>query len=123
MTSKTVDGLQTTYSYNAANQVQNSGYRYDTNGSQTADPGVFDSASYNPPDQTSSITPSGGTTISLAYKGLGQARRVSRGAITYTNDLLGLNNETRSPPTFYTRDTTGASLRTPPTAPSSYVPS
>lgn len=110
MTSKTIDGTQTTYNYNAANQVTNSGYTYDTNGSQTADPGIFTSATYNPLDQASSITPTGGAAISLGYHGLGQAHRISAGAVTYTNDILGLNNETGSPQTFYTRDTGGTIL-------------
>jgi RHS repeat-associated protein len=110
MTCKSINGNVTTYTYNDANELANTGHSFDANGSQTADPGVFGSASYNTLDQTSSLTPSGGSAYSLTYKGFGQAQRLTNGTITQVNDQLGLNEELGTPNTFFTRDPGGAIL-------------
>ncbi|MHB8468191.1 MAG: RHS repeat-associated core domain-containing protein [Gaiellaceae bacterium] len=110
MTAKTISGTTTSYTVNAANQLSNTGQSFDANGSQTADPATFSSASYNTLDQTTSITPTGGSAIALAYAGLNQAHRVTNGAIGQVNDQLGLNEDTGSPNTFFTRDPGGSIL-------------
>ncbi|MHB8468190.1 MAG: RHS repeat-associated core domain-containing protein [Gaiellaceae bacterium] len=110
MTSKTINGTTTNYTVNAANQLTNTGHSFDSNGSQTADPGTFTNTTYNTLDQATSITPTGGSAFSLAYAGLNQANRVTNGAISQINDQLGLNQDTGSPNTFFTRDPGGAML-------------
>jgi RHS repeat-associated protein len=109
LSSKTVSGTTTTYTVNDANQLTNTGFSYDGNGSETAST-LLTALSYNKVDQTTSITPSGGSAYSLAYQGIGQAQRITDGTATQTNDLLGLNNETGSPATYFTRDANGTIL-------------
>jgi RHS repeat-associated protein len=110
MTSKTVDGVTTSYTFNNANELTSSGYGFDANGSQTNGAGVFSMASYNPLDQLTSITPTGGSAIGMGYHGIGQAQRVSADSRTFINDQLGLQSETGSPATFFTRDASGTTL-------------
>ncbi len=100
----------TNFTVNAANELTNTGYSFDANGNGTATPNVFSSASYNALDQTSTITPSGGPPIAMSYHGLGQANRTAAASVNYVNDQLGLNEQTGSPNTFFTRDSTGATL-------------
>lgn len=107
MKTKTLNGVTTTYTYNNANELTNSGYAFDANGSETADPGVFSNAAYNTLDQTSSITPTGGSAYNLAYTGLGQARRITNGTTSQVNDQLGLNEDIGPTTTFFTRDASG----------------
>ena len=56
------------------------------------------------------MTPTGGSAVSLAYTGLGQALRITNGAVSQVNDQLGLNEDTGSPNTYFTRDPSGAML-------------
>jgi len=110
ITSKTINGTTTNYTVNNANELTNSGDSYDLNGSQTADPGTYSNTTYNTLDQATSITPTGGSPFNLAYSGLNQANRVTNGTINQINDQLGLNEDSGSPNTFYTRDPGGAML-------------
>jgi RHS repeat-associated protein len=87
-----------------------SAYGFNANGSQTNGAGVFSAASYNPLDQLTSITPTGGNAIGMGYHGIGQAQRVSAGSRTFVNDQLGLQSESGSPATFFTRDSGGVTL-------------
>jgi RHS repeat-associated protein len=43
-------------------------------------------------------------------RGIGQSQRITDGTATQTNDVLGLNNETGSPATYFTRDADGTIL-------------
>lgn len=52
------------------------------------------SLSYNPKNQTSSITPAGGSTQNASYLSDGQTGRTAFGATSFTNGLLGLYSET-----------------------------
>lgn len=102
-TSQTVNGSTTTYSYNASNQLINSGFAYDANGNELNRGGGM-TLSYNAKDQTSSITPPSSSAINMTYTGRGQAQRVGAGSSTYTYNLLGLGTEGS---TAYTRDSAG----------------
>jgi RHS repeat-associated protein len=82
----------TQYTVNNANELTNSGFGYDDAGNETADPGVFSSASYNTLEQMSSVTPTGGSALPMAYHGLGQVMRTDSGRDTLTYDQLGLED-------------------------------
>ena len=71
---------------------------------------MFSSATYNQLQQTSTFTPTGKSQLSLGCTGLGQALRVTNRPIGQVNDQLGLNEDTGSPNTFYTRDAKGTIL-------------
>jgi len=88
--------------------------KWAANGNQTAGGGAS-ALAYNAANQTTSITPSGGTALSLAYAGNDQGERTNAGPTSYTNTILGLGSETRSASTYYTRDNKGSLLgqRTP----------
>jgi RHS repeat-associated protein len=115
---RTVDGATTTYQYNSANQLVSGGgtsYTYDANGNLLTSSAGF-AASYNAKDQTTSITPPGGATVTMAYAGPGQQELVSAGGRTFTNNLLGLGTESDGAGvTYHTRDSGGTLLgsRTP----------
>jgi hypothetical protein len=51
---------------------------------------VFSSASYDTLEQMSSVTPTGGSGLPMAYHGLGQVMRTDSGRDTLTYDRLGL---------------------------------
>lgn len=107
--SQTVNGVTTTYSHNAADQLTAAGsvtYSYDGNGNETGS-SAGRSFTYNPKDQVTSATPAGGSAISMSYSGTGQFDRVSAGTTTYTDSGLGL---TRENSTSYTRDVGGLLL-------------
>jgi RHS repeat-associated protein len=110
MTSKTIDGTVTNYSYNGANELTGTGFSFDNNGSQTSDANVFSSATYNALAQMSSVTPTGGTAMAMTYAALGQSRRVKADGTAQVNDILGLNRDNTSPATYFTRDTGGQML-------------
>jgi RHS repeat-associated protein len=116
MTSKTINGTTTYYTVNTANEVclssTSSGgscptsslpWTYDANGNLTKSPD-YTTLAYNTLDQTTSITPSGGSAISAGYVNRGQFDRTSLGSSTFLNDSLGLARETASSTnTDYTR--------------------
>jgi RHS repeat-associated protein len=108
-TSETFNGTQTTYQHNAANeltQVGQSSLAYDDNGNTTTSQAGH-TLSYNNRDQTDSIDPAGGDPFALDYAGETQAERLSKGQITYTENLLGLgaqNEPGAASPTWFTRN-------------------
>jgi RHS repeat-associated protein len=91
MTSKTVNGVTTSWSYNAADELTTASY--DANGNETQSPSGLTLA-YNAKDQTTSITPSRGTAIGMTYRGGDQAQRVTAGGNSYQYDSTGLSQVT-----------------------------
>jgi hypothetical protein len=67
-------------------------------------------ASYNKLEQMSSVTPTGGSAITMAYQGLGQKLRVTNGSIAQVNDQLGLEKDATATATWFTRDASGTIL-------------
>jgi len=111
LTTQTITGTTTTFSVNPGNEVTTSGFGYDGDGSMTADPGVFSNAGYTQLEQMSSVTPTGGSPVSMAYTDVGQARRVTNGTVGQTNDMLGLDQDTSSgTTTSYIQDPSGTIL-------------
>jgi RHS repeat-associated protein len=111
----------TTYAHNAADQLTQTtrtgttSFSYDGNGNET---GRSDGrvAAYNAKDQTTSMTPPGGSPIPMSYTGSGQFRRVSASGTSFQDNALGLGRETTGgASTTYVRDDEGWLLeqRTP----------
>jgi len=65
-------------------------YSYDLNGNQLSST-AGNTLGYNSQDQTTSITPSGGSSIPLTYTGPGQAERTGNGSTSYQYDDTGLS--------------------------------
>lgn len=66
------------------------------------------SLSYNAKDQTTSITPAGGSATAMTYTGEGQSDRTQAGPTAFTANALGLGYETTSGASiYYTRTPTG----------------
>jgi RHS repeat-associated protein len=103
---QTVDGAQTSYSYNDADQLTSGGgvtYTYDGNGNELSASGLRTST-YNVKDQLDTLTPQGQASIPMSYTDGGQFRRVTRGSTSFTNSALGV---TRENSTSYTVDPDG----------------
>jgi len=113
LTSKTVNGVTTTFSYNAANELTSGAgltYTYDADGNLTGRSDGL-SLTYDSGSFTVSMTPPGGTAISMAYTGPDQTERVQAGPSTFVNDHEGLSQRTTSGSTTYeVRDPSGALL-------------
>jgi RHS repeat-associated protein len=99
-TSATVNGLQDSFGYNAANQLTsrngNTGFAYDANGNETraANTGPDRLATtWNTRDQNTGITLSGGTSIPFTYTGLSQDERTQAGGTTFTTSPVGLASQ------------------------------
>lgn len=120
--SQTINGSQTSYAYNAANELcwsyagaSNAGcslpptgattYTFDGNGNETGD-SAGASFSYNAKNQTTSITPAGGSALSMSYTGASQDERVTAGSDAFAYNELGLAIE-RTNHTTFTRDNKG----------------
>ena len=66
------------------------------------------SLSYNAKDQTTSITPAGGSATAMTYAGEGQSDRTQAGSTAFTANALGLGYETTAGASiYYTRTPTG----------------
>jgi RHS repeat-associated protein len=92
-----------TYSYNAANQLTAGpagSYGYDSSGEETSSP-QLSNLSYNTAAQTTSITPSGGSAVSLSYADTGQFHLTNDGAATLNYGPLGLDSVTNGSTTTY----------------------
>jgi RHS repeat-associated protein len=119
MTSKVLSGTTTSYGYdpsnvlcwslagsstNPCNQAPTGRtlYSFDANGSMTSSSAGF-AAAYNKANQTTSITPPGGSATSFAYASATQDERVSKGTTSFVNNLLGVGSEKPSggQPTYY----------------------
>ncbi|MGH3504426.1 MAG: RHS repeat-associated core domain-containing protein [Nocardioidaceae bacterium] len=95
------------HSYNNANQLTDTGASHDADGNLTTLPG-YGAAAYNGADQTTSITPPGGATTSLAYAGTGQTELATVGGTSLVNGLLGVQSQTTAAgTTYYERDPHG----------------
>jgi RHS repeat-associated protein len=109
-TSQTINGVVTNYTYNAANELTSRGgtaFTYDGNGNELS--GSAGSLAYNVRDQTTNITPPGGSVVNFAYTGPTQALRTAAGPTSYTNSvLLGVTSETTAGATsYFTRGSDG----------------
>ena len=99
-TSQTVNGSTTSFMYNAANQLTAAGgttFTYDANGNETGSSAGL-ALSYNAKDQTSSLTPPGGSALAQSYTGATQIQRVTEAstsatlAYRYTHDLRAVQD-------------------------------
>jgi RHS repeat-associated protein len=105
-TSVTANGVNTTYTYNAADEITNTGFTYDSNGNLTAKPSQ--TYAYNSLNQTTSIT-TAGTPIAMAYADIGQSERTTAGSNSFLTGLLGLTRQSGGSTLAFTR-TPGGSL-------------
>jgi YD repeat-containing protein len=90
--SQTINGSQSSLSYNAANELTAAGsttYSFDGNGNETGDSAGL-SLAYNAQDQATSATPPGGTATSYSYTDAGQTQRVSAGSTAFQYDVTSL---------------------------------
>ena len=106
-------GSAGSHSYNAVDQITDTGVTYDADGNQTADTAT-DAYSYNGHDQTTSITPSGGSPIGYSYIGTSQNQRATAGNLTYSNGLAGVQSQTPAgaDTMYFIRDPQGNLLAT-----------
>jgi RHS repeat-associated protein len=105
-TSQTVNGTNTTYTFNTADQATTTGYSFDADGNETATP-ALSNLTYNPLNQTTAITESGATT-NFAYAGNGQDSRTTANSIDAALSSLGTDVENSgSTYHYYIRDPGG----------------
>jgi RHS repeat-associated protein len=104
-TSVTANGVNTTYTYNAADELTNTGFTYDANGNLTAKPGQ--TYAYNSLNQTSSIT-TAGTPLAMAYADVGQSERTTSGSSSFLTGLLGLTRQSGGSTLAFTRTPAGS---------------
>jgi hypothetical protein len=113
MTSKTASGTTTGFTYNAANEMTAAGsttYSYDATGAQTGS-STGENISYNSAQQTTSLTPSGGSPLTQTFSGIGQLYHTQSGSTSYQNDATGVSAQTTSgSTTYYTRAPDGTLL-------------
>jgi RHS repeat-associated protein len=103
ITSENLNGTTTAMSYNGADQLTQAGtasYTYDGAGNELGNSAGL-TFSYNALNQTSSITPGGGSAISMAYRGTGQSERVQAGSTSFQYDLGGVDSMTIGNGTSY----------------------
>ncbi len=82
-------------------------YSYDGDGNQTGN-SAGEAISYNSVNQTTSMTPAGGSALSMAYTGTDSTQRTSAGPTTFANNTFGVaESTTNSTPTYFTRDANG----------------
>ena len=106
-------GSAGSHSYNAVDQITDTGFTYDADGNQTANTAT-DAYSYNGHDQTTSITPAGGSPIGYSYIGTSQNQRATAGNLTYSNGLAGVQSQAPAgaDTMYFVRDPQGNLLAT-----------
>jgi RHS repeat-associated protein len=106
-TSQTINGTNTTYTFNSADQATTTGYSYDADGNGTATP-TLSTLTLNPLNQTTGITKSG-TTTNFAYAGGDQTTRTTANNVDASLSSLGTDIEASSGSVyhFYIRDPAG----------------
>ena len=103
LTSQTINGTASSLTYDAANDLTAVGtttYSSDANSNITGNSSGL-SLTYNTGNQTSSITPAGGSAQSMTYMGTGQTLRTGAGSTTFQNDLGGVSEVSDSQGTRY----------------------
>jgi RHS repeat-associated protein len=91
------------YASNADDELTTSpsgSYTYDAAGNQLTTP-QLSNLTYNLKNQTTSVTPSGGSAISSTYSNTGQAERISDGSTTLVSGTFGVDASTKSGTTTY----------------------
>ena len=107
-----------TFTYNHDNEIKTSpagtSYSFDTNGNETAGYSNISgastavNASYNNRNQTSSITPSGGSTRNFTYADSNSADRTASGTTAFDSSRNQIDRRTNSSAsTYYIRDAQG----------------
>jgi len=82
-------------------------YTYDADGNQTSST-AGESISYNPVNQTTSLTPAGGSALAMAYTGTDSTQRTTAGTTTFANSIFGAAASTTAGNiTYLTHDATG----------------
>ena len=110
MTTETVNGTATSYTYNTVDEQQHAGsYPYNGAGDQTTTASGTTLA-YNPLAQTATVTVTGGSAHTYTYTGSGQSGLIAAGATSLQNSsILGVTaTTTTGATTSYTRTPTGA---------------
>jgi RHS repeat-associated protein len=107
------DETTVTSTYNAANQLVSFGgstFTYDSAGNETATTRIRTSSRYNARGQLDRVLNYGGTTITSAYAGPGQAERTQSSGVNITYNALGISATGTSDPRRYVRDPNGRLL-------------
>jgi YD repeat-containing protein len=82
-------------------------YTYDADGNLTAS-SSGEAMSYNSVNQTTSLTPAGGSALSMAYTGTDSTQRTSAGSTTFANSIFGVaSSTTGSTSSYFTYDPSG----------------
>jgi RHS repeat-associated protein len=103
ITAETLNGSTTTMSYNGANELTQAGgssFTFDAAGNELGNSAGL-SLAYNAAGQTTSITPPGGSAMTMKYSGTGQTNRVQGGPTSYQYDLGGIGSLTNSGASSY----------------------
>lgn len=99
-----------TFTYNAANELTTGprgSYAYDANGNETVSP-QQSNLSYNAVNQTSSVTPRGGSVLSMSYADADSTERTAAGTTSLVSGAFGIDRATTSGvSSFYLRDASG----------------
>jgi len=99
-----------THTFNAANEITDTGYSFDANGNETAGPGS-QSMSYNAKSQATSITAGGSTLAGLTYACADQTERTTAGSTSFASGPSGLSiSKTSGSSTYFIRDSAGGLL-------------
>jgi RHS repeat-associated protein len=97
-------GPEGSHTYNAADELTDSGYTYDANGNLTAGGGR--TFSYNSINQSTSIT-NNGASLAMSYADVDSTERTQAGGTSFLNGLLGMTRQTGSQTVSFTRDPNG----------------